>query len=313
MEKLCYNVVGVLHRQQNGMPDGTRQRSNGMLGVLCIILAVCIIVGLWIMLYDTHHFVTRRYRFASAKIKKNTKIVMLSDLHNCRYGADNAQLFAAIEAEKPDLVILAGDMITASNREKTVHTVRFIEKLKSCYPLYYTYGNHEQKIILKEEYKKTAERFEKERTEAGISFFNNCHSTLADRGISLYGLVLDHSYFQRFHTREMPEGYMDSLLGRPTEDTYNILIAHNPDYFPEYAEWGAELVLSGHIHGGIIRVPHLGGFISPAIRFFPKYDGGLFKEKGASMVLGRGIGTHAPRVRLFNPGELIVVELTAQE
>ena len=122
-----------------------------MLGVLCIILAVCIIVGLWIMLYDTHHFVTRRYRFASAKIKKNTKIVMLSDLHNCRYGADNAQLFAAIEAEKPDLVILAGDMITASNREKTVHTVRFIEKLKSCYPLYYTYGNHEQKIILKEE------------------------------------------------------------------------------------------------------------------------------------------------------------------
>ena len=96
----------------------------------------------------------------------------------------------------------------------------------------------------------------------------------------------------------MPEGYMDSLLGRPTEDTYNILIAHNPDYFPEYAEWGAE---------------HLGGFISPAIRFFPKYDGGLFKEKGASMVLGRGIGTHAPRVRLFNPGELIVVELTAQE
>lgn len=92
MEKLCYNVVGVLHRQQYGMPDGTRQRSNGMLGVLCIILAVCIIVGLWIMLYDTHHFVTRRYRFASAKIKKNTKIVMLSDLHNCRYGADNAQL-----------------------------------------------------------------------------------------------------------------------------------------------------------------------------------------------------------------------------
>lgn len=284
-----------------------------MLGVLCIILAVCIIVGLWIMLYDTHHFVTRRYRFASAKIKKNTKIVMLSDLHNCRYGADNAQLFAAIEAEKPDLVILAGDMITASNREKTVHTVRFIEKLKSSYPLYYTYGNHEQKIILKEEYKKTAERFEKERTEAGISFFNNCHSTLADRGISLYGLVLDHSYFQRFHTKEMAEGYMDSLLGRPTEDTYNILIAHNPDYFPEYAEWGAELVLSGHIHGGIIRVPHLGGFISPAIRFFPKYDGGLFKEKGASMVLGRGIGTHAPKVRLFNPGELIVVELTAQE
>lgn len=73
-------------------------------------------------------------------------------------------------------------MITASNREKTVHTVRFIEKLKSSYPLYYTYGNHEQKIILKEEYKKTAERFEKERTEAGISFLTTATAHLRTGG-----------------------------------------------------------------------------------------------------------------------------------
>lgn len=284
-----------------------------MLEVLCMILSVCIIVGLWIVVYDTHHFVIRRYQFTSDRIKQNTKLVMLSDLHNCRYGEDNAQLLAAIEAQNPDLIILAGDMITASRREKTAHTVRFIEKLKNRYPLYYTYGNHEQKIFLKEEYRETAERFEKESTEAGISFFNNCHSTLSDRGISLYGLMLDHSYFRRFHTKEMPEGYMDSLLGKPEDNTYRILIAHNPDYFPQYAAWGADLVLSGHIHGGIIRVPFLGGFISPAVRFFPKYDGGLFTEGKSSMVLGRGIGTHAPKVRFLNPGELVVVELTPKK
>ena len=83
-------------------------------------------------------------------------------------------------------------------------------------------------------------------------------------------------------------------------------------YFPAYAEWGADLVLSGHVHGGIMRLPLLGGVISPTLRLFPRYDGGLFQEGGSTMILGRGLGSHTIPIRIFNPGELVVVELEPQ-
>ena len=107
----------------------------------------------------------------------------------------------------------------------------------------------------------------------------------------------------------MDAAYLKRLLGKPSAGEYNILIAHNPDYFPAYAEWGADLVLSGHVHGGIMRLPLLGGVLSPALRLFPKYDGGLFQEGGSTMILGRGLGSHTIPIRIFNPGELIVVTL----
>ena len=81
----------------------------------------------------------------------------------------------------------------------------------------------------------------------------------------------------------MDAAYLKRLLGKPSAGEYNILIAHNPDYFPAYAEWGADLVLSGHVHGGIMRLPLLGGVLSPALRLFPKYDGGLFQEGGSTI------------------------------
>ena len=110
----------------------------------------------------------------------------------------------------------------------------------------------------------------------------------------------------------MAEDYLAGILGAPETDTYTILIAHNPDYFPEYAAWGADLVLSGHVHGGIARLPLLGGVLSPAYRLFPKYDGGMFRENNSIMILGRGLGTHTIPVRFLNPGELVVVELHKQ-
>ena len=71
-------------------------------------------------------------------------------------------------------------------------------------------------------------------------------------------------------------------------------------------------MLSGHVHGGIMRLPLLGGVLSPSLRFFPKYDGGLFREGGSRMILGRGLGSHTIPVRVFNPGELVVIELLAE-
>lgn len=107
----------------------------------------------------------------------------------------------------------------------------------------------------------------------------------------------------------MGETYVEGLLGKSRRDCFELLIAHNPDYFDNYAKWGADLTVSGHVHGGIMRLPVLGGVISPMLRLFPKYDGGLFEKDGRQMILSRGLGMHTIPVRIFNPGELVVIHL----
>lgn len=287
-----------------------KKGTGRMLEVICTVFFILVIIGVWIILYDTHHFVVRRYQFSSEKIKKTTRMVMLSDLHNYRYGRENCELLAAIDAAAPDMIVIAGDMITACKKEKFDHTLRFLKALRDKYPLYYAYGNHEQKIELYEAvYGDMGERFAKGLHDAGIEPLRNAHVTLPDRGIAIYGLEPERAYFQRFTKKTMEDSYLEGLLGKRNEACYTVLLAHNPDYFPEYAAWGADLVLAGHVHGGIVRVPFLGGLISPALRLFPKYDGGLYTEGASQMALGRGIGTHSPKVRLLNPAELLVIEL----
>ena len=107
----------------------------------------------------------------------------------------------------------------------------------------------------------------------------------------------------------MEPSYLRKLLGTPDREKFQLLIAHNPVYFDAYADWGADLVVSGHVHGGIMRLPFLGGVLSPSLTLFPKYDGGMFREHGSTMILSRGLSSHTIPIRIFNPGELIVIEL----
>lgn len=280
-----------------------------MLKIVLFILAVFIVICLWVLLYDTHNFVVRKYSLSSPKIKKATRMVMLSDLHNYRYGKENEMLLSAIEKQKPDMIVIAGDMITAKPKEKMEHTLDLIEKLQEKYPLYYAFGNHEQKIHIRKDCKDIAGKFDEELQKRKIHPFVNERVCLEERGIALYGICIGHEYFQRFSKKPMEKDYIQSLLGKCEDTCYSVLLAHNPDYFPEYASWGADLTLAGHVHGGVVRIPFWRGVISPAIKLFPKYDGGMFREGDKSMILGRGIGTHSPNVRLFNPGELVVVDL----
>jgi predicted MPP superfamily phosphohydrolase len=102
-------------------------------------------------------------------------------------------------------------------------------------------------------------------------------------------------------------------IGSKEQENFQILIAHNPIYFKNYAEWGADLVVSGHVHGGIVRLPLIGGVISPAIALFPRYDGGKYEQNGSTMVLSRGLGTHTIHVRVFNPGEVCVIRVRGKK
>lgn len=263
-----------------------------------------------IMIIDCHRFVIKEYTCKSPKLQKDKKLVLLSDLHNKSFGKNNEKLFASIEKQCPDGILIAGDMYTAAKGELNAKTADFVCRLAARYPVYYGIGNHEQKTKLyPEEFGALYESYKERLQKAGVTFLVNEKVFLPDCGVELYGIEVEREYYRKFKKKEMPSAYMASLLGNTEKEKFNLLIAHNPDYFDAYAEWGADLTVSGHVHGGLMKLPFLGGVISPRLVLFPEYDGGEFVKKGKTMILSRGLGTHTLPIRIFNPGELVVLHL----
>lgn len=278
------------------------------------ILAILALLVFMVVIMDTNRFVVRKYSLQSSKIQTPGRFVMLSDLHGKSFGRDNKRLLEAIDRIAPDGICIAGDMITAVPGKDFEQTVRFIRKLADRYPIYYGSGNHEYRMaVYPKKYGDMSERFEKAIRHQGIVRLHNGKHELKALNISVCGVEIDKEFYRKFHAPVMTKKYLENKLGEPEGDKYNILIAHNPAYFPVYAQYGADLVLSGHVHGGIARLPFLGGVISPALRLFPKYDGGIFWEGKSAMIVGRGLGTHTIPVRFFNPGELIEIVITPEK
>lgn len=279
--------------------------------VVITVIAVILVVLVWIMLYDSNRFVVRHYLLRDQRIKKPVKAVVLADLHNKRYGKENERLLQAIDEIRPDMILIAGDILTAKPKASLETAVDLLTKLAGKYPVYYGNGNHEHRLKLyPENYGDMAERYEEALQKIGIRRLVNEHTVLEESGICIYGSEIDKLYYKRFGIQPMDPEYLKSLLGQPSAEKYTILIAHNPDYFPKYADWGADLVLAGHVHGGMVRVPIWGkGVVSPNVRLFPKYDGGEFTLGKTRMLLSRGLGMHTIPIRLFNPGEVLEVDL----
>lgn len=265
---------------------------------------------LGVVVYDSNRFVVRTHTVVDGRIKRDCRAVLLSDLHNKQYGKGNQALLAAIRRQQPDLVLIAGDMLTAKKNTVMEPAAALLRELFREYPVYYGNGNHEHRLKLyPEAYGDMADRYAEALAGIGIEPLVNAHVTLPEYGIAVYGAQIDKKFYRHFKTCEMEPDYLQGLLGQAPGAMYTVLLAHNPDYFPQYAAWGADLVMSGHVHGGVARVPFLGrGVIAPSMRLFPKYDGGIFRHGSASMVLSRGLGTHTIPVRAFNPAELWVVD-----
>ncbi len=277
-----------------------------IISIICVIIMVCV----WFLLYDSNRFVVRTHEITDERIRRPLRAVVLADLHNKRYGKENERLLEAVRTCEPDCILIAGDMLTAKPGKSFEPALQVLRELKKDYPVYYGNGNHEHRLKLyPRSYGDMAKRYEAALGELGIEPMVNTHAALQPWGIVIYGSEIDKLYYRRFKVQDMDQDYLERLLGVPDPGVYNVLLAHNPDYFPYYAEWGADLTISGHVHGGIVRIPFLGkGVASPCVRLFPKYDGGLFYEKGKTMLLSRGLGIHTIPFRLFNPGELWVVD-----
>ncbi|MCH5257254.1 MAG: metallophosphoesterase [Lachnospiraceae bacterium] len=282
-----------------------------MLQIISIVILIFICFFLLIMFIDCNRFITTVYEIESKKISREFTFVLLSDLHNKSFGKQNERLLKAIDKLSPDAVITAGDIITAQRGEKYMIAAAFMEQLAAKYPVYYGMGNHEH--CVGEEPERFGDIYEKYMEilyKAGIEPLINENVSLPSANIKVCGLQMDRQrYYGKFVKKAMPENYLRDILGNADRDSFQILIAHNPDYFEDYAKWGADLVVSGHVHGGLMQLPVLGGVISPRLTLFPKYDGGRFECGTSIMLLSRGLGTHTLPIRIFNPGELVFVRL----
>lgn len=240
-----------------------------------------------------------------------TKFVVLADLHNHIYGEGNDKLLRAIDDVSPDFIIIAGDMMIAKPGYNLSVTFDLIGKLSKKYKIYYGMGNHEYRLkIYPGQYGGLFDTFVEFLKKNNVVLLDNNTSILDINGKKLVitGLEIERNYYKRFVNINMDKSYISSLVGEKI-DEYTILIAHNPEYFETYCKWGADLTLSGHVHGGMVRLPFIGGVLSPKIRIFPKYDSGLFEKNGKKMILSRGLGMHTIPIRINNRAELVLVEL----
>lgn len=274
----------------------------------CIGIAVigCLLISVW----DCNRFVTIEYEIVSDKVTKPCKFALLSDLHNKSFGKDHEKLMKKINNISPDAILTAGDMLTASGNSSYTKALSLMRQLASRYQVYYGIGNHEHYLKLyPEHYGTMYDDYMAELAEAGIKPLINENTYLPEYNIAVCGSRIEKCYYKRFGKYPMDGQYLSKILGDAREDAFQILIAHSPQYFEEYAAWGADMVVSGHVHGGIMRLPVLGGVLSPNLTLFPKYDGGKFVIGKSTMILSRGLGTHTIPVRVFNPGELVVINV----
>ena len=322
---------------------------RSMMQIVLTLLAIALLYVWVIVRSDTHRFVVREYQIASPRIRQPMTICVLSDLHEKDYGEGNKPLSDAILSLHPDAVLSAGDLITAHHLRSDCNdgAVReLVKRLCKEVPVYLGTGNHEMKLAYHDDrYGDALKEYEEDVRIAGAHVLHNEKPFALRDDIDLAALSLDISYFSHGEQKALVPEALSEACGTPDAERFTILIAHEPAYFPDYAAWGADLVLSGHVHGGVARLFGR-GVINPALQLFPRYDGGLFvrkaptdgpatalingkrivsdkngvvrhpdgqvvylKEGERAMVLSRGLGTHTIHVRFMNPGELAVVKL----
>ncbi len=289
-----------------------------MIKIILIIVAVFIVYCLIEMIRELRDFRVTKYRICSQKlngIKREKKIIFLSDLHNRMYGEENERLLESIRNQHPDLILIGGDMLVRKDGNSYDKTVHFLAKLPGICPVYCANGNHEQKLKeLPDKYEQSYEEYKKALTASGIHMLENASETvkLEEVPVKLSGLEIPLGAYARFGKKELSLKEITDRIGEHGDD-YQILLAHHPGYMKEYLAYGADLILGGHYHGCVVQLPGIGGVISTNFTLFPKYSGGIYPEGEQTAVVSRGLGTHSVPLRLWNWPELIVLELSGNE
>ena len=290
-------------------------------------IIACLVILFIINIVDLNRYVVRSVAIYDSKVKKKLKVCFVSDLHN--YSC-TPKFYEDIKEFAPDVILCGGDTITATKGRKQDRAYYFLKELSGIAPTFTALGNHEYRAkIYPEVYGTMYDEFAAKMKEYNIPILSNSFHYFEENNIKVSSVDIDRSFYKRFKVYHMDDDYIESLIGKLEDDKYNILLAHNPDYFKYYNAYGSDLILSGHVHGGLIRLPLLHGVAHPGIRFFPKYSGGVYDENGKfvryadsyvssknaiiRLIVSCGIGFHTLPLRLFNPGELIFITIDTKK
>lgn len=241
------------------------------------------------------------------------KLVHISDLHNASFGKNNGRLVSRIKKCDPDCVLMTGDFaggVSFEHPEKGA-SHKLCLGLRPL-PVYVSLGNHELRLAYRH-----MDLLEKQRADVqstGCVLLDNsaCRIEKGGAHVNLFGLSLEGARHKGVHPFRIPEGTLDGAL-KPVEGEVNILMAHVPQFFPQYADAGYDLVLSGHIHGGIVRIPGLGGVFSPTRRLFPEYCYGLYERGKTKMFVTAGLGRALIPLRFLCRPEVAEIVLKKAE
>lgn len=282
--------------------------------ILIIVLVCIVLAALLISFYENKHFVVKKYEINNEYFKNSDiKAVFISDLHDCIYGENNEKLLSAIEKENPDFIIFGGDIFNGIVGKENSNAENFLKSISLKYKCVYGMGNHEYRYFLyPEKFPGYKEKLLKLLRECSICFLDNSKVNLdiKNKKIDVFGLSIEREYYKRFESVNMADSYVSHMLPEKDENVYSILLAHNPKYFKAYSHFRADLILSGHYHGGLMRFGKQ-GVVSPTFGLFPKYSYGLQKNGDSKMIVSGGMGVHTLPFRIFNRPELIVINFKA--
>ncbi len=251
-----------------------------------------------------------RYDLTAAAVSHPVRIALVTDLHSCAYGKDQSELLDAVDAEKPDLVLLGGDIF--DDELPDGNAAAFLREISGKYMCYYVTGNHEYWSGVRG----FADKMDILR-ECGINRLDGRMETVELNGTRLNICGIDDPYAwgnNVYQLRSVDSSFrkqLERVAALPRNGAYTILLTHRPELFDLYSGYGFDLVLAGHAHGGQWRIPGIiNGVYAPNQGLFPEYAGGKYRKDGTVMVVSRGLARESTRVpRFYNRPELVTVVL----
>lgn len=280
---------------------GKKHRGRGCLTAL-IILALIAAAAAFLIKDSRDDLEISRYEVKSQKLPESFdgfKIVQLSDLHGAEFGEDGMGLVEKVEELEPDIIALTGDFVTDEGDLAAVE--KLAARLTELCPVYFVSGNHEFGSGLTVKVRNILER-------AGVKYLSNEYLTIS-RGedeILLGGVEDPLAYADMLSPDELAQKMNDAA-----PDAFKILLGHRNYWMTEYPELPVDLIFCGHAHGGLIRIPGVGGLIGTDRRLFPDFDAGEYNNGRYTLIVSRGLGNSVPIPRVFNRPEIVCVELSS--
>ena len=230
------------------------------------------------------------------------KIAQISDLHNAQFGNENAMLIRLLKEASPDIIVITGDIVDSTHTDMDT-AIAFVRDIVEIAPCYYVTGNHE--AWLGSDYNE----LENALIEEGVIVLHDEAVTLEKEGQAIQMIGVDDPDFSYIAADKIISAKLEHI--NITQE-FTIMLSHRPELFDSYVENEIDLVLSGHAHGGQVRIPLIGGLIAPNQGLFPKYDAGVYSEGNTTMVVSRGIGNSVIPIRINNRPEIVLIEFQSK-